>query len=273
MSYRTEPRRGWKTRWWLGAWALVVALCAAVTASAAPESRSGVEVVLDPGHGGSNTGSPGRGEVLEKRVTLALAKAVRRRLEAAGVTVQLTRTRDVYVPIRARARVANAVMPRCFVSIHTNASLDHARRGVETYLLSRDAIDIRARRAAGGASDDASGVLADLRALGNARASLRLAELVQQHLLGGGVSMIDGSSYLAVDRGVRQAAHDVLADAEVPAILVEVGFLDHPVEGRLLASAEGQAAVADRLAAALVAFVRASDGREPRVSPPLATSR
>jgi N-acetylmuramoyl-L-alanine amidase len=229
-------------------------LCGLSAAQAAPVSVAGVDVVLDPGHGGSNTGSPGRGEVLEKRVTLALAKAVRRRLVAAGLAVQLTRSNDSYVPIRARARMANAVMPRCFVSIHTNASADHGRSGVETYFLSREAVDIHARRAASTASSDVAAVLADLRTVGVARASQRLAETVQRYLLDG-VSRPDGPSYFPVDRGVRQAPHDVLADAEVPAILVEVGFLDHPVEGRLLASADGQAAVADRLAAAILAFV------------------
>jgi N-acetylmuramoyl-L-alanine amidase len=228
--------------------ALAGLLCASPASAAAR-----VDVVIDPGHGGSNTGSPGRGEVLEKRVTLALAKAVSKRLAAAGVAVQLTRTRDVYVPIRARARVANALMPRCFVSLHTNASFDHARQGAETYLLSRDAIDIRAHQAGRVAGDDAAGVLADLQALATARASLHLAELVQRQLVA------PGAGYAPADRGVRQAAHDVLADAEVPAVLVEVGFLDHPIEGRVLASAEGQDAIAERLAAAILAFVRATD--------------
>ncbi len=247
-----------------------LALCASAgLAQAAPaSSMSGIEVVLDAGHGGSNTGSPGRGEVLEKRVTLALAKAVRRRLEAAGVAVRLTRSSDVYLPIRARARMANALSPRCFVSIHTNASADHGRSGVETYFLSREAVDIRARRLAAAAPTDAAAVLADLRALGTARASQRLAELVQRHLLGGGVSRPDGASYFPVDRGVRQAPHDVLADAEVPAILVEAGFLDHPIEGRLLAGAAGQAAVADRLAAGILAFLATE--REGGTSPPVA---
>jgi N-acetylmuramoyl-L-alanine amidase len=214
-------------------------------------------VVIDPGHGGSNTGSPGRGEVLEKRVTLAIGKLLAKKLEAAGVTTQLTRSHDVYVPIRARARVANLLQPRCFVSIHTNASLDHARRGVETYLLSKEAIEIHARRSSAEASDEVSAILADLRALATARASLRLAELVQHHLLDG--ASTSANAYVPVDRGVRQAAHDVLADAEVPAILVEVGFLDHPIEGRMLASPDGQVLVAERLASAILAFLRTPD--------------
>jgi len=239
----------------------LLALVASTAPRAASAQASGgtgrVDVVLDPGHGGSNTGSPGRGELLEKRATLALAKQVRRRLLAAGLTVQLTRTEDVYVPIRARARMANALSPRCFVSLHTNASSDHARRGIETYLLSREAVDIRARRAGLAAANDVAGVVAEQRVLGAARASLRLAESVQRHLLGGGSSRSEGSSYFPVDRGVRQAAHDVLADAEGPAILVEVGFLDHPIEGRFLASAEGQAQVARRIADGIIAHLAA----------------
>jgi N-acetylmuramoyl-L-alanine amidase len=241
---------------------LVLAMLVGVTRGEA----ASVDVVLDPGHGGSNTGSPGRGEVLEKRVTLAIAKAVQRRLEHAGLRVQLTRTRDTYVPIRARARVANALSARCFVSIHANASRDHARHGVETYLLSREAIGIRARRAADTAGQDADGVLADLEVLGIARASLRLAESIQRELVGSPRAPHDDMAYAPLDRGVRQAAHDVLADAEAPAVLVEVGFLDHPIEGRVLASPDGQAAIADRLATALVSFLRARDPGAPLLS-------
>lgn len=249
--------------------ALLLALFSSGTAQGARDTP-GVDVVIDPGHGGSNTGSPGRGDVLEKRVTLAIARAVQRRLEQAGVRVSLTRARDTYVPIRARARQANALKPRCFLSIHTNATADHGRRGAETYLLSRAAIDIRARRAADAAPDDAGGVVAELQALAVARTSLRLAELIQRHLVGVGLPRGD-DPYGTVDRGVRQAAHDVLADAEVPAVLVEVGFLDHPVEGRLLASAAGQAVVADRLAAGVLAFLRGASVTAP--SPAVALRR
>ena len=226
----------------------------------APVREAGIDVVLDAGHGGSNSGSPGRGEIYEKRVTLALARQVRSRLESVGLRVAMTRSHDVYVPIRARARMANAMQPKCFVSIHTNASPDHSRHGVETYLLSRDAIDIRARRAAREASSDADAIVADLAVLDAARGSLRLAGLLQRQLVGGPALHPDGLLYRPTDRGVRQAAHDVLADAAVPAVLVEAGFLDHPTEGRLLATVEGQAQVADRIAAAIITFVRGPNG-------------
>ncbi len=228
---------------------------APVAAAPADASVPRTDVVLDPGHGGTNTGSPGRGELLEKQATLAISKAVARELREAGLVVSLTRTADEYVPLRARARLANALAPRCFVSIHTNASPDHSRHGIETYLLSRDAIDVHAHLAAQLAPDDGAAVLAEQHVLATARASLQLAELVQQHLLEG-TSTPDGPGYFPTDRGVRQASHDVLADAEVPAILVEAGFLDHAVEGRLLASAAGQARTAHLIASGILAFVR-----------------
>ena len=88
-------------------------------------------------------------------------------------------------------------------------------------------------------------------------------ESVQRHLLGGGSSRGEGPSYFPVDRGVRQAAHDVLADVDGPAILVEAGFLDHPVEGRLLASQEGQAQVARRIADGIIAFLAVERPSDP----------
>src|SRR5678815_3452652 len=86
-------------------------------------------VVIDAGHGGSNTGAPGRvAGAFEKQVTLAVARALQQRLERDGVKVVMTRERDTYLTLRERARRANAAKPDCFVSIHTNASPEHARR-------------------------------------------------------------------------------------------------------------------------------------------------
>src|SRR5436190_20089833 len=99
-----------------------------LSASAAAAPR----VVLDPGHGGSNTGAAGVVEGLyEKRLTLALAHAVARRLEAAGVAVTLTRDGDRYVSLRERVRIANAAGADLFVSLHANASPTRAQRGFE----------------------------------------------------------------------------------------------------------------------------------------------
>lgn len=208
-------------------------------------------VVLDPGHGGSNAGASGRATgVHEKRLTLEIARVLRRRLEERGFEVLLTRERDIYIPLGERVRRANAFHPDCFISLHANASLAHARRGTETYVLTREAEDIEARRARSHESDPVAGLLAELAHLEAHRASMELAHQIEQRLAerrpGGPAQHL-----------VQQAGFDVLAGAEVPAVLVEVGFLDHPVEGPELLDPAVQARIADALTQAIVDFAGA----------------
>ena len=102
------------------------------------------------GHGGTNVGAQSvvaeRGRVYEKEVTLEIARQVAERLEREGIRVVLTRSGDEYVTIRERVRRANRAAPDCFVSIHTNASVEHSGRGVETYVLTELAADRDAKR-------------------------------------------------------------------------------------------------------------------------------
>ncbi|HUS62880.1 MAG TPA: N-acetylmuramoyl-L-alanine amidase, partial [Kofleriaceae bacterium] len=100
-------------------------------------------VMLDPGHGGSNTGAASVMQgVFEKDLTLALANAVKQRLEAKGIAVQLTRDGDEYVSLRERTRRANAAEADLFISLHANASPARSQRGFETYLLTPQALDV-----------------------------------------------------------------------------------------------------------------------------------
>jgi N-acetylmuramoyl-L-alanine amidase len=214
------------------------------TAAAAPRTMS---VVIDAGHGGSNTGAPGRGAgVYEKQVTLAIARALGRRLAGEGLRVVLTRTRDQYLTLRERARRANAAGADCFLSVHTNASADHGNRGVETYVLGRESADVEARRAAARVSDPAAARLEELARLDAQHGSLRLARAVQARLA--------AAVGPGLDRGVRQAGYDVLAGLATPAVLVEVGFIDHPIEGPRLLRPEVQERIAAALAEAVFDF-------------------
>src|SRR5438270_1222604 len=137
-------------------------------------------VVVDAGHGGSNTGAPGlTAGAYEKRVTLAVARLLAEELRARGFEVVLTRGRDEFLTLRERVRRANAAAPDCFVSLHANASGDRARRGVETFLLARDAAEVEARRAASRERDDVQAMLTELKLLDAHRASAELARAVQ----------------------------------------------------------------------------------------------
>lgn len=217
---------------------MMMVVLVAGAAQAAP-----FRVVIDAGHGGSNTGAPARvAGVYEKRVTLAVARRLATELRARGVDVVLTRRRDRYVTLHERVRRANAARPDCFVSLHANASGDRARRGIETWVLTREAAELEARRAASRAPDDVQALLAELRMLEAHRGSAELARAVQARLV---------AATGDVDRGVRQAAFDVLAGVAAPAVLVEMGFIDHPIEGAALL----EPATQQRLAAALAAGV------------------
>jgi N-acetylmuramoyl-L-alanine amidase len=236
----------------------LAALLFCLSAAAAAEPRRALVVVLDPGHGGAYPydGAHGRGGLVEKDVALAVALRTKEAMEEAGVTVVLTREADADLSLPRRAQIANEAGADLFLSIHCN-SMPKLKdrlltRGVETYFLSPDPTDSDAKLLAeienGGpdaspakSPDAVSGILADL-ALGQARNdSARLAAIVQRRMVR--EARISG-------RGVRQAPFAVLAGTRMPSALVEIGFISHPVEGRLLAKERHQKAIARALAAA-----------------------
>jgi len=236
----------------------VAALLFCLSAAAGAETGRALVVVLDPGHGGAypHDGAHGRGGLIEKDVALAVALRTKEAMEETGVTVVLTREGDADLPLARRAQIANEAGADLFLSIHCN-SMPKLKdrlltRGVETYFLSPDPTDSDAKLLAeienGGpeaspakSPDAVSGILADL-ALGQARNdSARLAEIVQRRMVR--EARISG-------RGVRQAPFAVLAGTRMPSALVEIGFISHPIEGRLLAKERHQKAIARALAAA-----------------------
>jgi N-acetylmuramoyl-L-alanine amidase len=236
---------------------LAVLLLATGARAEAPERT--LVVALDPGHGGipPHEGAHGRGGLVEKNVALAVALRLRTLLEQLGATVVMTREGDFDVPLARRAQIANEADADLFVSIHCNSMATRASRrttqGVETYFLSPEPTDADAKLLAeienGGAAmpaqrsgDPVAGILADL-ALTQARNdSAVLAQLVHR-------SMVKKTG--EPDRGVRQAPFAVLAGTKMPATLVEIGFISHPLEGALLGRERHQQRIAQALASAI----------------------
>lgn len=230
-------------------------------------------VVVDPGHGGEDPGNPGlafpRG-VHEKDVTLAISKVLKEELERRGVRVLLTRTADVLIDLRERARMCSRDCD-LFVSVHVNSvprrSGYQQVHGFETYFLD-EARTAEAQRVAAMENDalrydtgyDASHdnpfafILKDLQTNEYLRESAALAEAVQQQ----GAAVHPGAN-----RGVSQARFIVLGTARRPAILVETGFSTNPTDARFLTSADGQhrlaQAVADGIVDYLVQYERKID--------------
>ncbi len=196
-------------------------------------------IVLDAGHGGEELGAMGPSGVMEKDVTLDVAQRLRTRMESNGMRVVLTRNRDETLPLAERTALANHHEADFFVSIHVNASRRKDARGAETYYLSYKATDAESEalatleNAAGGSSVQPapdSGldlVLWDMAQAAHLRGSSRLAEMVQGEL----------NSLLSLrNRGVKQAPFRILMGANMPAILIEVGFITNPDEEEKLRS-------------------------------------
>jgi len=237
--------------------ALALSFACLLALPALAEQPPPLVVVLDPGHGGKwpHDGAHGGRGLHEKVIALQVARKTKESLEGQGATVILTRDTDEDIPLADRVRIANEAGADVFLSIHCNSmeTLGDRKvtRGVETYFLSPDPTDAEAKMLAqlenGGpeavplprSSDPVAGILNDL-ALGQARNdSAALAQIVQQH-------MVRGTR--ATSRGVRQAPFLVLSGTRMPSVLVEIGFISHPREGRMLGRDRYQRRVAQALA-------------------------
>lgn len=118
-----------------GAWE-VVSPCNNVVTVSSGELVATPVVLIDPGHGGTETGAVGPGGLIEKDANLAVAIELERWLEASGVSAELVRDRDYRVAIRARTALANALQPLLFVSVHHNGGssiADHSEAPVEVF--------------------------------------------------------------------------------------------------------------------------------------------
>ncbi|HZI64566.1 MAG TPA: N-acetylmuramoyl-L-alanine amidase [Thermoanaerobaculia bacterium] len=236
-----------------------------------PTPRPGIHtIVLDPGHGGGETGAVSASGTQEKALTLMLAEAVKSRLEnRLPVRVVLTRSEDAQLPLSTRSAIANQFKADLFVSIHLNSSPGAGAGGAETYFLSAQASDARAASAAaaenrnGGADEDGDALyglqlllwdLAQSRYLGE---SQRLANLIQQEL----------NVELGLrDRGVKQAPFRVLMGAAMPAVLVELGFLSNPEEEKKLLQPAYRSQLAEALTRAITRYKAQAEGGEAKAA-------
>jgi len=234
----------------------------ACSLKASPAAEDGINViVIDPGHGGDDTGAKGPSGTQEKDVTLKLAlklaEVLKERIE---VRVLLTRTADVFIPLEERTAFANRMNADLFISIHANAAQSREAKGIETFFLNFEATDEDARRVAAfenssnaaGLKDiakaeggDLKDILLDLANTMSHHESSKLAEVVHASMLG---------SAGRESRGVKQAHFTVLVGATMPAVLVEVGFITNPGEERLLTSSKDQTRIAEAIADGILNF-------------------
>lgn len=202
-------------------------------------SRKISTIYLDPGHGGKDVGNH-TGWRYEKTYTLALASELRDQLKKAGFNVVLTRTKDKFVELDSRPDLANRSHADLFVSLHFNATETGKNEvsGAETYCITPF----------GASSSNAQGAGANHSACVANRVedkSLLLAYQVQQALV---------ANLKVKDRSVRRARFAVLRDAEMPAIMVEAGYMSHPAEGKKIFDSSYRKQIASAVVKGILAY-------------------
>ncbi len=210
-----------------------------------------LRIVIDPGHGGSDTGTVGQGGLQEKEVVLDVAQRVgsllRQRL---GAEVVYTRTADQFVPLESRGALANAAHGDLFVSIHANSSDVRTVNGIETFYM-----DPSSAGRVHNASRDTRALVAV-----KISESRRFAGAVQQALY----SRLAAHSRMR-DRGLKAAPLVVLIDANMPAILSEIAFMSSPKEERELRGSSYRQEVAEALFVGIKAYATRTRQRAGRL--------
>ena len=202
-------------------------------------------VILDAGHGGHDSGAKGsRG--IEKEAALDVVLRAKRLLEQSGYTVHLTRSRDVFIPLEDRAAFANKFPGAIFVSVHFNKSSSGGASGIETFALApRGVLSM----------DEENFSYSDLKQYrGHARDPENIALATALHS-----SML--RQMRLFDRGIKRARFVVIRDIAIPGVLLEGGFMNHPVDGRLIASSQYRDAFARAILEGVSRYRSALSGR------------
>ncbi len=213
-------------------------------------------IVLDPGHGGENSGTRTPGGLEEKDLTLDIALRVKASLERYSFEVLMTRDDDESVTLRQRADFANQERADIFVSIHVNWLEGSRESGIETYYLG-PSDDPFVTRLAADENVESGHSLAELRELLD-----RIYAGVRQDKSQGLARAIDTSLYHSLkrvnpelrDRGVKTAPFIVLVDTRMPAVLAEVAALSSAAEASMLEKPLYREYIADSLAAGIASY-------------------
>jgi N-acetylmuramoyl-L-alanine amidase len=221
------------------------------------------KIVIDPGHGGHDTGTIGPNGLEEKDLVLEVGRRLGKLLETRlGAEVVYTRKDDTFIPLETRTAIANQARADLFISIHANSSHDPDARGVETYYLnftsSPEALEVAARENA--VSEKSIYELQDL------VKKIALKEKIEESREFAGDVQQSLHSGLAVkspairDRGVKKAPFIVLIGANMPSILAEISFVSNPTDEHRLATSEYRERIAESLYRGIAKYVNGLSG-------------
>jgi N-acetylmuramoyl-L-alanine amidase len=223
-------------------------------------------IVIDPGHGGHDSGTLGADGIEEKDVVLDVALRLGKLLhERLGAEIIYTRSDDTFIPLETRTAIANKAQADLFLSIHANSSSDPTARGVETYYLnftsSPDALETAARENAVSTQSihQLSDLVKKITLKDKIDESREFAADVEQSLYGG---LAKGNEGLK-NRGVKKAPFVVLIGANMPSILAEISFVTNPRDASQLRQPEYRERVAESLYKGVAKYESGLSGIKP----------
>lgn len=218
-------------------------------------------IVIDPGHGGVDPGAVGNGHLLEKHITLSMAKELKRQLEATGrYIVKLTRTNDKYMRLYQRVNFAHKHKSDLFISLHADSIGKKAVRGASIYTLSEKASDEQTERLAmqENRADLIAGVdlSAEDETVVNILVDLAMRDTMNQSKFFANtiVSHLDSHKIRTLENPHRYAGFAVLKAADIPSVLIEMGFMSNSAEAVILASPTFQKKLARAVTSSIDAY-------------------
>jgi N-acetylmuramoyl-L-alanine amidase len=216
-------------------------------------------IVIDPGHGGHDTGTIGPHGLMEKDLCLDVALRLGHEIEEKlpGAEVIYTRKDDTFVPLEERTAIANEAKADLFISVHANSSHDAAARGIETYYLnfatSEESMAVAARENALAQSSlhDLQDIIKKIARNEKVEESKELASDIQDSL----THRLQLVSQDERNRGVKKAPFVVLIGANMPSVLSEISFISNPSDEKLLRKTDQRQRVADGLYRGIASYL------------------
>jgi N-acetylmuramoyl-L-alanine amidase len=222
------------------------------SADALPDQWVLKTVVVDPGHGGKDSGARGLDNLLEKEITLDIARRLARLLDQRGLNAELTRSGDRFVSLQERTHFANERQGDLLISIHCNSSRRPESRGVEAYFLkparTERAIEVAMRENDVVKLENGNAQYQDLTQDNYILLTMATSQYMRDSETWAAQAVRMTATSVGLEaRGVDQAGFYVLMGASMPAVLVECGFLTNPDDAKVLASERGRQKIAEAL--------------------------
>jgi len=226
--------------------------------------RKIVRILIDPGHGGHDTGTTGPTGLTEKElcldVALRLGRIIKQRLPNADVI--FTRTKDMFISLEERTYIANDIKADLFLSIHANSSPSPAVRGIETYYLnfagSAEVMEVAARENAM-AQEKVSHRFELMKKIGLGEKKMEESRMFAEDIQDSLSRLIQPSASSAQNRHVGRAPFVVLARTNMPSVLTEIAFLSNPSDEQLLRQAEYRERLAEGLYQGVATYLQSQN--------------